>query len=29
MNKQVELPRGYHINWEGEYESEKRSEARL
>jgi cobalt-zinc-cadmium resistance protein CzcA len=27
--KQVELPRGYHINWEGEYESQKRSEARL
>jgi cobalt-zinc-cadmium resistance protein CzcA len=29
VNKQVQLPRGYHINWEGEYESEKRSEARL
>lgn len=29
VNKQVDLPRGYHINWEGEYESEKRSEARL
>jgi heavy metal efflux system protein len=29
VNKQVELPRGYHINWEGEYESELRSEARL
>jgi heavy metal efflux system protein len=27
--KGVELPRGYHINWEGEYESQKRSEARL
>jgi Cu/Ag efflux pump CusA len=27
--KQVQLPRGYHINWEGEYESEKRAEARL
>jgi len=29
VQKQVELPRGYHINWEGEYESQKRSEARL
>jgi cobalt-zinc-cadmium resistance protein CzcA len=29
VNKQVQLPRGYHINWEGEYESEKRAEARL
>jgi len=29
VKKQVELPRGYHINWEGEYESQKRSEARL
>ncbi len=29
VNKQVRLPRGYHINWEGEYESEKRAEARL
>jgi cobalt-zinc-cadmium resistance protein CzcA len=29
VNKQVPLPRGYHINWEGEYESEKRAEARL
>jgi heavy metal efflux system protein len=25
----VQLPRGYHIDWEGEYESEKRAEARL
>ena len=25
----VPLPRGYHIDWEGEYESEKRAEARL
>jgi cobalt-zinc-cadmium resistance protein CzcA len=25
----VKLPRGYHIDWEGEYESEKRAEARL
>jgi cobalt-zinc-cadmium resistance protein CzcA len=24
-----QLPRGYHIDWEGEYESEKRAEARL
>ena len=23
------LPRGYHIDWEGEYESQKRAEARL
>jgi heavy metal efflux system protein len=29
INKQVQLPRGYHINWEGEYESEKRAAARL
>jgi cobalt-zinc-cadmium resistance protein CzcA len=29
VNKQVQLPRGYHINWEGEYESEKRADARL
>ncbi|HWZ42674.1 MAG TPA: CusA/CzcA family heavy metal efflux RND transporter [Candidatus Saccharimonadales bacterium] len=29
VNAQVELPRGYHIDWEGEYESEKRAEARL
>ncbi|HYW42845.1 MAG TPA: CusA/CzcA family heavy metal efflux RND transporter [Bryobacteraceae bacterium] len=29
VNTQVQLPRGYHINWEGEYESQKRSEARL
>jgi len=26
---QVQLPRGYHVDWEGEYESEKRAEARL
>jgi cobalt-zinc-cadmium resistance protein CzcA len=25
----VELPRGYHIDWEGEYESQKRSQKRL
>jgi heavy metal efflux system protein len=29
VNKQVQLPRGYHIGWEGEYQSEKRAEARL
>ena len=29
VGQQVQLPRGYHINWEGEYESEKRAEARL
>jgi cobalt-zinc-cadmium resistance protein CzcA len=25
----VQLPRGYHIDWEGEYESQKRSQKRL
>jgi cobalt-zinc-cadmium resistance protein CzcA len=29
VNAQVQLPRGYHIDWEGEYESEKRAEQRL
>ena len=29
VDQQVQLPRGYHIDWEGEYESEKRAEARL
>jgi cobalt-zinc-cadmium resistance protein CzcA len=29
VNQQVKLPRGYHIDWEGEYESEKRAAARL
>jgi len=29
VNKQIQLARGYHINWEGEYESEKRAAARL
>ncbi|HEY6348652.1 MAG TPA: CusA/CzcA family heavy metal efflux RND transporter [Candidatus Angelobacter sp.] len=29
VNAQVQLPRGYHIDWEGEYESEKRAERRL
>jgi heavy metal efflux system protein len=29
VTTQVQLPRGYHIDWEGEYESEKRAQARL
>ena len=29
VNAQMQLPRGYHIDWEGEYESQKRAEARL
>ena len=29
VNAQVQLPRGYHIDWEGEYESAKRAERRL
>jgi cobalt-zinc-cadmium resistance protein CzcA len=29
INEQVQLPRGYNIKWEGEYESQKRSEERL
>jgi len=29
VNAKVQLPRGYHIDWEGEYESQKRAEARL
>jgi cobalt-zinc-cadmium resistance protein CzcA len=29
VNRQVSLPRGYRVKWEGEYESQKRSEARL
>jgi cobalt-zinc-cadmium resistance protein CzcA len=29
INEKVELPRGYHLEWAGEYESEKRAEARL
>jgi cobalt-zinc-cadmium resistance protein CzcA len=29
VNAHVQLPRGYHIDWEGEYESQKRAEARL
>jgi cobalt-zinc-cadmium resistance protein CzcA len=29
INQQVNLPRGYHLEWVGEYESELRAEARL
>ena len=29
VNKQVQLPLGYHIDWEGEYESQKRAQRRL
>jgi len=29
VGKQLKLPRGYHINWEGEYQSEVRAEKRL
>ncbi len=29
VNDQVKLPRGYHIEWEGEYQSEVRAEARM
>ena len=29
VNKKVQLPRGYRLGWEGEYESEQRAEARL
>jgi heavy metal efflux system protein len=29
VNQQVQLPRGYHIDWEGEYESQKRANERL
>ncbi len=29
VNEKVKLPTGYHINWEGEYASQKRSSARL
>jgi cobalt-zinc-cadmium resistance protein CzcA len=29
VSNQVPLPRGYHIKWEGEYESQKRADARL
>jgi cobalt-zinc-cadmium resistance protein CzcA len=29
VNAQVQLPTGYHIDWAGEYESQKRSQKRL
>ena len=29
VNEQVKLPPGYHIDWEGEYESQKRADERL
>jgi len=29
VNEQIKLPLGYHIDWEGEYESQKRANARL
>ena len=29
VNAQVQLPRGYHLDWEGEYQSERRAGARL
>ncbi len=29
INDQVKLPTGYHIDWEGEYESQKRADERL
>ncbi len=29
VNAQVKLPRGYHLGWEGEYQSEVRAEARM
>jgi cobalt-zinc-cadmium resistance protein CzcA len=29
VTKQVKLPRGYRLDWAGEYESEKRAQARL
>ena len=29
INNKVKLPPGYHIGWSGEYESEKRAQARL
>jgi len=29
VNKQVSLPQGYHLDWAGEYESQKRSSHRL
>jgi len=29
VDQQVKLPRGYRLDWEGEYESQKRAQARL
>ena len=29
VNEQVKLPRGYHIGWEGEFQSDLRAEARM
>ena len=29
VNARIDLPRGYHISWEGEYQSEKRADARI
>jgi cobalt-zinc-cadmium resistance protein CzcA len=29
VNREVKLPVGYHLNWAGEYESQKRSQRRL
>ncbi|HTV13907.1 MAG TPA: CusA/CzcA family heavy metal efflux RND transporter [Acidobacteriaceae bacterium] len=29
VNREVKLPRGYHIGWEGEYQSEVRAEKRM
>jgi cobalt-zinc-cadmium resistance protein CzcA len=29
VGSSIRLPRGYHIDWEGEYESQKRAQARL
>ncbi len=29
VHEKVQLPHGYHIDWEGEYSSERRAEARL
>ncbi len=29
VNRNVKLPQGYHVNWEGEYESQVRAQARL
>jgi heavy metal efflux system protein len=29
VNEQVKLPTGYHINWEGEYQSKQRADKRL